>query len=203
MYKIVQANKEHLDDIAAIDMDIFHYQYYTQLGKNFVKKHYGYILSFNPESRVLLENDKVIGYLIGGVNIKLARLRFLKEQILFVSLKVMYAFLTSGVVRNYIFMRLKNYLKEITGRKSIKSNKTSDCKMGFIISFALLEPYRGKGLAELLIKEFENCLTKLGVSGYTLFALKENKRALAFYKKMGAIYEKTDNYTVLFSKKLI
>lgn len=203
MYKIVRADKEHLDSIVAIDMDEFHYQYYAQLGTNFVKKYYEYILSFNPESRVLLENDKVIGYLIGGGNIKRARLRFLREQVLFVSLKVLNAFITSSVVRKQIFMKLKKNMKEIIKGKSLKLDNTSNCKMGFIISFALLEPYRGKGLAELLIRGFENCLTESGISGYTLFALKENKRALAFYKKMGMVYEKTDNHCFFFSKKLM
>ncbi len=203
MYRIVRADKEHLDDIAAIDMDVFHYHYYTQLGTDFLTKYYKYLLYFNPESRVLLENGKVIGYLIGGGNIKLARLRFLKEQILFISLKVLHGFLTSSIVRKEIFMKLKKYLKGVPARKPLKSNNTLNCKMGYITSFALLEPYRGKGLAELLLREFENCLTKLGVSGYTLFVLKENKRALAFFKKIGMIYGKTDDHCIFFSKKLL
>lgn len=58
---------------------------------------------------------------------------------------------------------------------------------GEVYGIYLLEDHKGKGIGRALFEETRLCLKKRGLSPFLLWALKDNKRARAFYERQGGI----------------
>jgi len=179
---IEKLNISHIDQVVAIHMVCFPESQSTKFGEKFLDGYYkGVSNAKNNVSYVDIEEEKVAGFIIGGVN-----KQALSRQIIFHS---KFTFMISGLVNiiktptkslKKYWSYLKNYI--LPNKETFYSNNTA-----VLDSLAILSEYRGRGIAEKLVKEFLANLKSQKISACRLGVESTNAAARNFYEKMNFI----------------
>ena len=178
-------NISHIDQVVSIHMICLPENQSTKYGKRFLNSYYkGICDSKNTVAHVYIVEEKVVGFVIGGINKQV-----LSRQILFHS---KFKFLTSIIINilknpkvtiTKYWMYAKNYI--LPREDSFYSDKTAA-----LDSTAVLAEFRGKGVAEKLTDVFLENLKNQKISACRLGVKSANTRARKFYEKMG--FEQTN-----------
>lgn len=170
----------HLAQVISIHEICFPDSQSTKYGKHFLKAYYkGVCISQNSVAFVSIVDEKVVGFVAGGVN-----KQALSRQIL------------SGSKFLILISFLENFIKHPTVtvkkfwsycRAYILPNKKEtfySLNTSVLDSIALLPEYRGKGIAEELVGVFLEELKRRGNSACRLGVEADNMPARKFYEKM-------------------
>ncbi|MCU0320976.1 MAG: GNAT family N-acetyltransferase [Chitinophagaceae bacterium] len=211
MLQLAYSEPKHIIEIAICQMECFPTSFNTRLGKSFTAKSLSWFLQNNKRFlfHVTYEN-KIVGFCGGfapqfyGDGSSSGMLQFaFKEAILGVLKKPWLIF--NQELRVYYPFILRNIKKKLGIRKTVAATpKPSDYV--FVPSIGLVvigvhPAMRGKGVFELLMKEFENKALQMNIANCSLSVRSSNSRAIAAYKKMGwQIKSDKDGAIVMFKQ---
>jgi len=66
-------------------------------------------------------------------------------------------------------------------------NELNDLPKAELLDIAISKEYQGRGLAQILFKEFSACLNEFGIDEFKITTGESLKQAQRFYEKLGAI----------------
>ncbi len=177
---ISKLKEEHVDKIIEIHILAFPESQSTKFGKSFLKSYYlGACNGKNTCAFVFLEDKQPVGFIFGGISkqeqsmqiLMQSKASFLKS---FLVNLIKHPFTTIGKFYNYFL----HYI--IPGKDEFYNDKTAT-----LDSVAVLDQYRGKGIADALIKYFLNDLENKSIEACRLGVLAENTAARKFYERNG------------------
>lgn len=138
-----------------------------------------YCESPNSSSFVWMENQTVVGYLIGGIAMHHLNRAVAKKTLLTSPGKIIYLFVQSPRrVLNLLSESYSSYFKK--KKKTFYKPDTAG-----LSDIGVDRQHRGKKIAESLVSEFLDDLRTRGVSACRLGVAAENIAAQRLYKKMG------------------
>jgi ribosomal protein S18 acetylase RimI-like enzyme len=185
--KISQAQDVHIPGMARCHIKSFPGRFMTEMGYHWLCALYRFFIRHNGNiCRVALDaDDKVVGLAVGGgPNI---REEFLSSALFRHPHLIFWKFLRKRLVRRVLLQELVRKLRRkrnvnhsgdiITPNKEVRS--------GNLLSICVLPECEGTGIAGRLIESFQLACKAEGYQRLTLSVEKENRRAVAFYKKHG------------------
>lgn len=189
------AKVEDMEEIAMLHIESFSGHFLPKLGVELLSKFYK---EFLTNDNVFLvhtdDNNKITGFILGTPSSAIGRKKFVRNNIFKLTLKVI------GLCIKFD----KDTLQRVKGLKKLISTKANDNNKEVVnksvdenlltrLSTCVSNRYKGKGIAKLLVEEFEKKLLEVGYSGYKLTVQKKNSRAIGFNEKLGMnIYKETD-----------
>lgn len=169
------AKIEEAKEIANIHMDELATGFLSSLGLSFLSLFYkSIILSPFGFAIVAIDNDRVIGFISGTMDIKKFYKFFIKKY--FVSF---FSILAVKLFKPSVF---KGFLELLFYPEKIKS---PDIPASELLTIAVLSDYHGKGIAQNLLCEFANEMEKRGVNCFKVVVGESLKRAIKFYENAG------------------
>jgi ribosomal protein S18 acetylase RimI-like enzyme len=194
MLSIKSSPKQQLPDLAACQMACFPTSFATKLGKPYIQKSLEWFLE--NEQRFLFhceEDEKVVGYCGGfapafyGDGSSSGMLQHAFKQAVKGTLKKPWLIFHPEIFQYYphVFRNIrKKILKQKSTSATTQITKEFDKLVGLVI-IGVHPEYRGKGVFELLMVEFEKQAGLLHRNEVNLSVKKENLRAINAYKKLG------------------
>ncbi len=185
--KIIKADFTHVPGMAQCHIKSFPGRFMTEMGYHWLCALYAFFIKHRGSiCRVAVDADgKVIGLAVGGDSH--IRDKFLSSALFRYPHLLFWKFLSKRLVRRVL-------LQELTGklRRKRSANHSGDTtapsdmvRSGNLLSICVLPDYEGTGAAGRLIESFQlACKTEV-YNRLTLSVLKQNSRAVAFYKKYG------------------
>jgi ribosomal protein S18 acetylase RimI-like enzyme len=209
MFTIKNSQKKDLPDIAACHKVCFPDSLATKLGNAYIGKSLEWFL-VNP-NRFLFDitiDEKVAGYCGGFMPVKpgdgsssgMLQHAF-KQAIKGIMLNPLLLF-HAEVVQNYPFL-WHNIKRRITG-KAKPINPVSNAKpfkqyVGLVV-IGVHPAYRGKGVAQALMSEFEQRVKQFNQNESVLSVKKDNGRAIKAYTNFGWKIREEHNKTYVMNK---
>lgn len=180
MTMLESLTKEHVDKVVEVHIQAFPESQSTKFGKDFLKSYYGgAATSTNTTSFVWKVDGKIAGFIFGGTN-----KQELSRQIMMSSKAKLVKAVITNVLRDPInsIQRFWSYLVHyiMPGGDPFYANDTAT-----LDSVAILEEFRGQGIADKLIQAFLEQLKESGVSACRLGVLGDNTSARRFYERNG------------------
>ena len=203
MPSIESSRTQQLPDLAVCQMACFPTSFATKLGKGYVQKSLEWFLESPKRFLFHCESDgKVIGYCGGfapafygdGSSSGMLQHAF-KEAVKGTLIKPWLIF--HPELFQYYPHLLRNIKKKLFRKKVISSNTQSLKEFDKVVGLVIIgvhPEYRGKGIFELLMGEFERQAGLLNRNEVNLSVKKDNLRAINAYKKFGwkVRFEKPD-----------
>jgi ribosomal protein S18 acetylase RimI-like enzyme len=186
---VIKARPEDISDITRIHMLSFQNYFLSSFGKEFLNIYYkSYKCNSGNILLVAKFQGQTIGFVAGTTNPELLYQELFRRNFFSVVKIVCKRFLISRQFRKGVFRRRSFILKAVNAkfRRSDlrnKSNVSIEHKEGKLLSIAVIEDFRGEGVALNLIREFEREMEEKGVVVCTLTVKPENFRGIGFYKK--------------------
>jgi ribosomal protein S18 acetylase RimI-like enzyme len=146
-------------------------------------KYFNNLLELNEFSYIIEEDDKLLGFLIGGPNIGQALKKFTKRYIFFITIE--------------LFKHPKYLLKKIQGRSSGLTIVRPKMRL-FIIGADLTSGK--KGIGSMLLTRFETDIQMSGFTSYGLNVRSDNFTAQQFYLNRGLHLNARSNDTFYYIK---
>ena len=166
-----QAREQDLKAVAAIHRQIFSTTLSGQLGERFLEEYYRKI-KISPGGIVIVCENKgqVIGFISGLSS---------KDNFLFpLLIKNVWSILKELAVHPTIFKNIFRFIKRSLVLKEGKFNAE-------LMALAVLEEYRGKGLASGLVARMEEFFVSKNVKEYKVFTDLKSSTGYGFYEKSG------------------
>lgn len=194
MLTIKCSQKQQLPDIAECQMDCFPDSFATKLGRSYVQKSLEWFLV--NDQRFLFhceEHGKIVGYCGGfapayyGDGSSSGMLQHAFKEAIKGTLKKPWLLFNAELVQYYphIFRNIRKKILKTKTIAAVTSNKREiEPTVGLVI-IGVHPSFRGKGVFELLMTEFENQARKLNRTQVNLSVKKDNNRAINAYKKFG------------------
>jgi len=185
--KIAKAQEIHIPGMARCHIKSFPGRFMTEMGHRWLCALYRFFIRHNGSiCRIALDtNGKVVGLAVGGnPNI---REEFLSSALFRHPHLILWKFLSKRLVHRVI-------LQEIAGKLRRKRNinhsgniiaPSDGVRSGNLLSICILPNWEGIGVAGKLIESYQLACKAEGYQRLTLSVKKENRRAMAFYKKHG------------------
>lgn len=193
---------DDLNRIAHIHIKCFPNSFSTALGKSLLKKFYLQYMKKYPDLFLVAADDDYIagfcmGYLCDGGNCNRS---FAMRNIASLALR-------------YIILLIKGNKmawKRLTPKKSVTSlvlepefNNMPPPDCGDLLSICVLPQYRGNGVANKLISDYQNALKQIGKSVCFLTVSTENHRGIHFYEKNGFVpFRALGDIAITYAKRL-
>lgn len=175
--KTTNITDDELKSVAQIHIKSINLGFLAQLGPTFLFYLYKSINECEQTELIIANNDKLtIGFISGCTSLKPAYKHLLKKYFIptFISL----------VPKLFNFTTIKKIFEIIT--YSSKDTNTLDNLSSELLSLAVIESYRGSGIAECLYKQLQLQLQLSGFSEFKIIVGNELLQAQKFYEKMGA-----------------
>ena len=185
--KVTQASEVHIPGMAKCHIESFPGRFMTEMGCHWLCALYRFFIK-HPRSicRVAIEtNNKVVGLAVGGEpNI---REEFLASALVRYPHLLFWKFLSKRLVRRVLLQELARKLRRkhtAPFSRDTKAPRTGICS-GNLLSICVLPDYEGTGVGGRLIESFQLACKTEGYNRLALSVLKQNSRAVTFYKKHG------------------
>jgi GNAT superfamily N-acetyltransferase len=212
MYQLVCSEPKHLNAIAACQMECFPNSFNTKLGKSFTAKTLSWFLQNDKRFLYhIIHNNQVVGYCGGfapqyygdGSSSGMLQCAF-KEAIIGVLKKPWLIF--NKELRAYYPFIIRNIKKKLGLTKTLAAKpKPQDYvfkpSVGLVV-IGVHPTMRGKGVFEIIMKEFEQRALQLNITNCSLSVRSSNARAIAAYKKMGWQIKSDKDGAVIMFKQL-
>lgn len=188
-------------NVASLHVLVFPQYFLTELGIEFIERYYYHIIKENKPCVGAYFNDHLVGFIIGGENMALAMDNFYRNNLIFVFKMFGFALIKSSIIRSEILFRKSHIMNALFTivNANIRSERFNKPQL---LSISVHPDFWGSGVAENMLIKFEDYLHAEKVDSYSLSVKKENKRAIAFYRKSGMTYEKQNKY-FHFTKEII
>jgi ribosomal protein S18 acetylase RimI-like enzyme len=191
MYRLEQTQSSHIRDISICHLKCFPSSLSSRLGLLYLDKTFGWFIA--SENRFLFHFEsgkKVIGYCGGfrssfvGDGSTSGMLQYAMREALHALIKKPWLLLHPDLLKRYPLI-IRNIYKKISGsQKNIATIICDNSKIGLVV-IGVHPDYRGKGVFELLMQNFEEECKKRDAAKITLSVKASNARAIAAYKKAG------------------
>lgn len=212
MLNIINSTLTKIDVIAQCQIECFPNSFNSKLGQVFVGKTLTWFLKDNNKFLYHIEeNGKVVGFCGGfvpqfygdGSSSGMLQQGF-KEAVIGV-LKRPWLFFNKEMIAYYPFI-IRNIKKKLGLRKTTaaapKPENFEFKKGAGLVVIGVHPAFRGKGVFEQLMIEFERKSSERNLTECFLSVRSDNARAIAAYKKMGWFVYKEEP-TALYMKKVI
>jgi ribosomal protein S18 acetylase RimI-like enzyme len=179
-----------IKDLCLIHKNTFSKDHFsTRFSNKLLENYFRHLIKVNEYSFICKKQNLLVGYVIGGKNIKTALDNFLKEN----KNKI-----TLTILKNpsFIYEKVIEFISKI-----LKIEKTSKIPLRLFL-IAINPNYRSHGIGKEMIRYFEMILLRDKISEYGLSVRKDNTGAINFYRQLGYI-EELSNQKVIFFKKTL
>lgn len=183
--EIRNATISDLEQISVVHKECFPDSFSTQLGLELLSKMYLEYITESPELfLVSTDGSRITGFVMGYYYSQEDCLsKFQRNNRTKFVLKTILLILKGN---KPAWKKLSSFLKKTTFRTVDETvNKYSADEKADLLSICVLKPYRGKGIANHLIKQYEQVLRSNQKKLCTLTVATENGRGIAFYEKNG------------------
>jgi ribosomal protein S18 acetylase RimI-like enzyme len=207
-----KADKNSLAIIAKCYIDAFPNSISAKLGENYIKHNLGWFLE--DEMKILFyikEDNKCIGFCGGYLWTKIGDgstssminySKKIRNKILLSKPWLLLNFETIIKIFKFLIIKFKlTFLRNKSVEINLQRNESS---LGLVV-IGVNPNYKGKGIANLLIQQFEKFGADKDINWAHLSVRKENSRAINFYKKNGweiTSIGKSNEDTFSFKKQL-
>lgn len=191
-YRLATIND--LKYVANLHLTCFEGYFLSELGEKLLEKYY---LSYMNENNlfVLAFNDnQLIGFCMGYLKGSTARIKFQKKHLLCITFRILYNILRFNKI---------TINKLITIFFNKKGNMNDYVPDSNLLSICLHPEYRGQGIADEMITQFEHLLLNYNCKDYMLTVKSSNIIARKFYEKKGFTLYKEFNNECKYIKSLI
>lgn len=171
---IIEANKTHADQIAAIHFQELADDFLPSLGCNFLEVMYSGILGKKDIWGFCYQNNltkRIEGFVIGTNNIKTFFGTVLKSKGLSISSILLIQILKKPSL-------IKNILSTLLYPKKESVPKAE------LVVICVRKEFQGRGIGKKLVKSLENVFKKRKIQSYKL-TVYQNKVAINFYQQLG------------------
>jgi ribosomal protein S18 acetylase RimI-like enzyme len=184
-----QIDNRDIPAIALIHKQSFDKTHFTSFfSPDLLSRYIKILIDFNPYSYLAEENDRILGYLIGGNKTGAALDIFTKNNYL----KIILALLLHP---GFILEKMQSVL--------LKLNKIKISTVEYkIYIIASLPEVQGKGIGRALINIFENELRVNGIREYGLSVREQNNNAISFYENNNFIRINKIHKSIYYKKTL-
>ncbi|MCW3078894.1 MAG: family N-acetyltransferase [Segetibacter sp.] len=194
MFTIENSQITNLRDLTTCHMACFTDSLATRLGRSYVQKTLEWFLE-NPNRFLfhITNNGRVVGYCGGFMPLKpgdgssSGMLQYAFKQAIRGILKKPVLLFHPEVTQNYPFLWM-NIKRKITGKakpfKPVSDSKPFNQHVGLVV-IGVHPDFRGQGLAQQLMTEFENKTKQFHQSEMVLSVKKNNQRAIKAYLNFG------------------
>lgn len=198
------ATKKDIEEIARININEFSDYFLTVLGEKLV---YSFYKSYYETNNILVvaeKNKEIIGFIL-GTDSSLAREKFFKENFNKIFWKLFKEFfkgnkiLWMGISRRLFFIK-EAIIAKLHKKKNLISQKVSSSYR--LLSIAIKREERGDNVAYQMENFFCKKLLEKGIRKIGLSVIKDNERAISFYKKCGYDIEKKEDDAIYFIKDI-
>ena len=208
--KLENSRKEHLSQIADCHIACFPNSLATKLGKKYVTKTLDWFLQ-TPNRFLfhIIEENKVVGYCGGFVPTKIGdgsssgMLQHAFNEAVKGLLTKPWLLLHTEVSAHYPFI-YRNIKRKLTGKiiPAPVNTKEADVFKPYVglVVIGVLPQKRGTGIAQELLKEFENKSRHLQQTELILSVRKDNGRALKAYNNYGWFIKEEHDKTFVLQK---
>jgi ribosomal protein S18 acetylase RimI-like enzyme len=185
--KVTQASEVHIPGMAKCHIESFPGRFMTEMGYHWLCALYRFFIKHHRSiCRVALDTDgKVVGLAVGGdPNI---REEFLGPALVRYPHLLFWKFLSKRLVRRVLLQELARKLHRKHTAASSRDTKAprTGIRSGNLLSICVLPDCEGTGVGGRLIESFQLACKTEGYNHLTLSVLKQNNRAVTFYKKHG------------------
>lgn len=168
------ANKKDATQIAKIHQQEINQGFLSQLGIKFLSKVYeATIVSPNAFTVIAKDNDKVIGFISGCINVS----KFYRD------------FYKKYVANTFLILVPKIFrisvLKKIFETIRYPRQKEKKLPEAELLTIVVLKSFHGQGIAPKMFEKFLSEMRKRGVRRFKVVVGKKLKRAIGFYEKVG------------------
>jgi len=185
--KVTVAREIHIPGMAQCHIESFPGRFMTEMGYYWLCALYVFFIKHNESiCRVAVDADgKVVGLAVGG-NPQI-RDEFLSSALFRYPHLIFWKFLSKRLVRRVLLQELAGKLRPKHNVVHSEDAKTPSAgiRSGNLLSICVLPDYKGTGVGGKLIESFQLACKAAGYERVTLSVLKQNNRAVAFYKKHG------------------
>jgi ribosomal protein S18 acetylase RimI-like enzyme len=205
-YIIRYADYNDLDEIAKIHKESYPEDHFlNQLSLSLINKFYKSFLKYPNIFLVCIKCKKICGFILGleSYVATKAKYDFIKENQYELVVYVIYKIFSIKFILKFL-PRFINLVKDLLF-KSLKQGNTSATSEIFftLLSIAVSSEVRGRGVANILLDDFEKKLKEEDVKKYMLSVRKNNLRAINFYKKKSFYIDKENKTEIHMCKLLI
>ena len=191
----------------------FENSFSNKLGLPFISKTFDWFLSGENKFLYHVQYDKdIVGYIGGfcpeynGDGSTSGMMMYAKQEAITGVLKRPWLLFSKELQLFYplIFKNFYHYLfkKNNTNKSGDKINVDLFEKRIGVVVVGVHPEYRGKGVFEMLMNQFEKEATLFGITNAILSVKKENSRAINAYKKMGWLITKEKNNAIEMHKTI-
>jgi len=197
---IVEADLTHISGMAQCHIKSFPGSFMTEMGHHWLCALYRFFIRHRKGiCRVAFDdNNKVIGLAVGGD--PHIREVFLSSALFRYPHLIFWKFLTKRLVRHVLLQELAKKLRRKNTAALSRDTKTpgTGISSGNLLSICVLSDCEGTGVGGKLIESFQLACKAEGYERLNLSALKQNNRAMAFYKKHGWRQSGTSGESIRF-----
>jgi len=181
---------DYIDAIAEIHHLAYDDGHFTSLfSLGVLKNYYLELISYSDVTIVVIDDNRVVGFLISGQHVSKGIASFIKHKRFY---------LANILLRNPRFL----FQKLVTTFYS-KLFSSTPTKASFrLLSIAVSSQIQSNGAGAFLLAELEALLKRENIAEYGLSVRLSNIRALNFYIKNGFVLEKSSNGTCYMIKGL-
>ena len=179
---------EDIPSIAKVHLMCFPDSMWAFLGEKLIRNFYSEYIKEQNIFVVATNEEGMVGFCMGYERPSQARNYFMAKNRGKLICRILVGLLTG---------------KKIVYKKCIhaicnRNNTPSITEKGDLLSICVLPEYRGKGIAQELVLQFEHILQERNVPDYTLGVYTDNKRAISFYRQQGltVLYEGKEELTM-------
>ncbi len=201
---IRKAKIEDLPNIAEVHIRCFPKSFSTQLGKSLLNRFYEEYMKGNPELFLVADNNEgeLVGFCMGYLCKQNTFMRdFLHNNALRVICRCMVLAVTGN---KFLYEKIGKVIKKHEEFNIIEPEymRYSADETGDLLSICVLSEERGSGVAQQLIKQYEDALRQCNMKLCLLSVSPHNDRAIRFYEKNGFSKYRSVSNTITYAKKI-
>ncbi len=189
---IRQATPNDLSQIAAVHVKCFPDNFSTALGKfgggYLQRRFYWEYMKDNPELFLVAEDEQkqIIGFCMGYYRSKTDHMKlFYKHNAIPIALQMLFLLLSFN---KQAWLKIRQIAKkEAQFKRTDDRVKIDPRTAGDLLSICVLPEYRGMGVAQKLLENYEAVLTDRNMELCLLAVSVENGRGIRFYERNGYI----------------
>ncbi len=183
--KIIEAGQAHVSGMAQCHTKSFPGRFMTEMGYNWLCALYQFFIKHGGSiCLIAVDSDgKVVGLAVGGD--PHIRDEFLSSALFRYPHLIFWKFLSKRLVRRVLLQELaRKLLRKRTTENSVNIKAPSaGIRSGNLLSFCVMPDCEGTDVGGKLIESFQHTCKTEGYERLNLSVLKQNSRAVAFYKK--------------------
>ena len=185
--KVTEAQEVHIPGMAQCHIKSFPERFMTEMGYHWLCALYRFFIKHHGGiCRVAIDADGKVAGLAAGGNPHI-RDEFLSSALFRYPHLIFWKFLSKRLVRRVLLKELARKLRRMRGAAHSGETKkqSAGIRSGNLLSICIIPEREGTGVGGKLIESFQLACKTEGYERLTLSVLKQNRRAVAFYKKHG------------------